>query len=85
MAYRFQYDCEDCRFNWCCGYRCACALRINQRDLSEPPLEVKEKVNRERWEYNGRIKYIEAGAIDFLPAEEKAKMMRRIMEERDGR
>ncbi len=30
---RYKYDCGNCKFNWCCGYTCACILK----DLPDPP------------------------------------------------
>lgn len=23
---KHRYDCEKCKYNWCCGYNCACKL-----------------------------------------------------------
>lgn len=28
-----KYDCGNCKFNWCCGYTCACHIK----DVPEPP------------------------------------------------
>ena len=37
---QYKYDCDNCKFNWCCGYVCAC----NLRQLPEPPEHVVQKV-----------------------------------------
>jgi hypothetical protein len=29
---KHKYDCENCKFNWCCGFSCTCKL-----NLPEPP------------------------------------------------
>jgi hypothetical protein len=34
-----KYDCGNCKFNWCCGYTCACKL-----DLPEEPLWLKKQL-----------------------------------------
>lgn len=39
---RYQYDCNRCKFKWCCGYCCACALK---HELPKPPKHVQLKVN----------------------------------------
>jgi hypothetical protein len=44
---RFLYDCGNCKFSWCCGYGCVCALRGMSVVLRETPMEVKRKVFRE--------------------------------------
>ena len=30
---KHKYDCGNCKFNWCCGYLCAC----NLKESPEPP------------------------------------------------
>lgn len=32
---KHQYDCENCKFSWSCGFKCRCHLR----DLPEAPPE----------------------------------------------
>ena len=39
---RYKFDCDRCKFNWCCGYTCVCVLR----NASDPPLTVKKLVNQ---------------------------------------
>lgn len=24
---KHEYDCENCKFNWCCGFSCSCGLK----------------------------------------------------------
>ena len=40
---QYRFDCEHCKFNWCCGILCACDL-----DLPDPPSNVRMKVNDAR-------------------------------------
>ena len=37
---KHRYDCGNCKFNWCCGYSCACSLR----DLPEEPEWLKKSL-----------------------------------------
>lgn len=30
---KHKYDCENCKYNWCCGFSCSCILK----NLPEPP------------------------------------------------
>ena len=30
---KHKYDCENCKFNWCCGFSCNCVLTY----AAEPP------------------------------------------------
>ena len=30
---KHKYDCENCKFNWCCGFTCSCIIY----NVSEPP------------------------------------------------
>lgn len=32
---KHKYDCEKCKFNWCCGFECSCQLH----DKPEAPDE----------------------------------------------
>jgi hypothetical protein len=40
---RYRYDCENCKFSWCCGYSCACGLY----GYPDPPKEILNKVIKE--------------------------------------
>jgi len=41
---RWQYDCINCKFNWCCGYLCYCNLMHTHK---EPPMVIQELVDEE--------------------------------------
>lgn len=43
-APRWYYDCDRCKFNWCCGPVCACVLR-QRGDLGEPPRNRQREVD----------------------------------------
>ncbi len=43
-APRFIYDCERCKFNWCCGYCCSCVL-VQKLKLKDPPEKIQYAVN----------------------------------------
>lgn len=36
---RYKYDCDRCKFNWCCGPLCRCVLKGYQ---NAPPHRMKE-------------------------------------------
>ena len=40
---KFTYDCKNCKFNWNCGYACAC---IYDGKLPNPPKAIQLKVNK---------------------------------------
>lgn len=44
---RHEYDCERCKFSWCCGYLCACVLREALLPLKELAAEVERL--QEEW------------------------------------
>lgn len=35
------YDCDNCKFHWCCGFECSCILKtrynVNNVDLPDAP------------------------------------------------
>jgi len=35
------YDCKPCKFNWCCGYTCGCALKVTGKTYPQPPEHIK--------------------------------------------
>jgi len=37
---KHKFDCGNCKFNWCCGYTCACKLS----KLPEEPLWLKKQL-----------------------------------------
>jgi hypothetical protein len=37
---KHRYDCGNCKFNWCCGYTCACALK----EVPEEPQWLKKQL-----------------------------------------
>lgn len=39
-----QYDCKNCKFNWCCGYTCGCV----HWNLPLPPNEIQLQINEAR-------------------------------------
>jgi len=45
-APRFAFDCENCKYNWCCGYACACVYESGHRKLPDPPDRIKILVNK---------------------------------------
>ena len=53
---RYIYDCERCKFNWCCGYTCACILEKPPR-LPEPPIDIKIAVDTALIEVNLKPHY----------------------------
>lgn len=43
---RYQYDCERCKYHWCCGPTCQCMLRdYNGVLLREPPRKRQDEVD----------------------------------------
>ena len=42
-APRYQYDCERCKFSWCCGPTCVCGLRGD--GLGDPPRARRNEVD----------------------------------------
>lgn len=38
---QYYYDCDNCKFNWNCGYTCACALKLTGKKYPEAPEHVK--------------------------------------------
>ena len=63
-APKFEYDCEHCKFNWCCGLACVCVVG-DKMNLPEPPIERKKEVN----EALKKCGY----AIEFLPNGKRAR------------
>lgn len=45
---RYQFDCKRCKFNWCCGPKCACNL--SKIPLRETPKRRVLTVAKERRE-----------------------------------
>lgn len=43
-APRYQYDCDRCKFSWCCGPTCVCVL-ASRTNLPEPPRERQDEVD----------------------------------------
>jgi hypothetical protein len=41
-APRWQYDCGNCKFAWCCGPTCSCSLKHR---LPDPPLKRQDEVD----------------------------------------
>jgi hypothetical protein len=41
---RWQYDCGNCKFSWCCGPTCSCQLYRNGR-YPEPSRERQDEVD----------------------------------------
>jgi len=39
---KHKYDCENCKFNWCCGFNCNCHLTYLP-DAPEDSLYVNQK------------------------------------------
>jgi len=49
---RYLYDCDRCKFNWCCGPLCACALNLGaDRGFKENP---KRQAEVEKLQHNWR-------------------------------
>jgi hypothetical protein len=42
-APREQYDCDRCKFSWCCGSLCSCHLQL--ASLPVPPTERQAQVD----------------------------------------
>lgn len=42
---KYKYDCENCKYSWCCGPVCLCVLRNKDYDLIETPTYRKIEVN----------------------------------------
>lgn len=40
---RYQYDCENCKFHWCCDETCSCGLR--RKGFPNPPEKRKHEVD----------------------------------------
>lgn len=38
---RWRFDCNNCKFNWCCGPTCACVLS----SMSDPPSARQREVD----------------------------------------
>ena len=45
---RYLYDCVRCKYSWCCGYICACALPLTGKKYKLPPEEIRNAVDKER-------------------------------------
>lgn len=43
-APKYQYDCTNCKFSWCCGKMCSCVLSRDK--LPDPPEERKHEVDQ---------------------------------------
>lgn len=39
---RYQYDCKNCKFSWCCGPTCSCSLKHR---FSDPPRKRQDEVD----------------------------------------
>lgn len=55
-APRYQYDCDHCKFNWCSGPLCACALNLTNAKVPPAPAkrarevaELQEAWRKERY------------------------------------
>ena len=43
---RYQYDCKNCKFSWCCGPECSCNLFHYARDrYPDPPRKRQDEVD----------------------------------------
>lgn len=51
---KYRFDCENCKFNWCCGPTCTC----NLNNVPEPPLRIQKMVNESRLKVNYTIEFI---------------------------
>jgi hypothetical protein len=62
---RWKYDCERCKFHWCCGPTCYCGLRDLPRT---PPERMREVRNAERrWKRKrAKRKALEARAMQWV-------------------
>ena len=41
---RYAYDCKRCKYNWCCGFTCKCAIEAGN-DYPMPPRSRQKEVN----------------------------------------
>lgn len=85
-APRHYYDCENCKFNWSCGYTCDCSLTVTSKNIIGVPLEVRVKVNNARAEVGlyPRFPHILA-VVEMCSDKVKAMIMQRKLEESGGR
>ena len=42
---RYQYDCKNCKFSWCCGPDCSCNLRRSVHNYPDPPRKRQDEVD----------------------------------------
>jgi hypothetical protein len=63
---RFRYDCENCKYNWCCGHLCACALEnLPSVDFIEQQVAIKqEQWRNEQAEINPETLEAELDALE---------------------
>lgn len=56
---KYKYDCYNCKFNWNCGYGCACVLK----GLDNPPIPIQIEVNL--------VRLLDGSTIEFENIHEK--------------
>jgi len=49
---RYRYDCEQCKFSWCCGPTCHCILPRER--YADPPPERQAEVDKAVAEWRER-------------------------------
>jgi hypothetical protein len=54
---RYKFDCERCKFHWCCGPLCSCVLH----EMKNPPKKRREEVSLLRFK-----EWPEAGIRDLM-------------------
>lgn len=54
-APRYKYDCAHCKFSWCCGYLCACALTLGGDSILPPSKKLEGMVNRLQDEWRSTL------------------------------
>jgi len=81
-APEFQYDCDHCKYNWCCGYTCGCLYvgRNLGELLPDPPIRVRAAVNFARHGKGMMPKYIDQEALKHLLPEAAAELMKAKLE-----
>jgi hypothetical protein len=63
-APRWQYDCDRCKYSWCCGPTCSCSLKLQGH--GDPPRERQDEVDAASDRIGARAPVSRAGRGEAL-------------------
>jgi hypothetical protein len=45
---KYLYDCDNCKYSWCCGPTCHCDIGRQKPGIAMPPIKRREEVDAAR-------------------------------------